>query len=110
MKAMVLPECCEIKVGDASPTRGDLPFKEEPLVPADLPVPVPKSGEILVKISACGVCHTELDEIEGRLTPTQFPVVPGHEIVGTVEALGPGVKAHKSGDRVGCLQNVCHLE
>ncbi len=72
-----------------------------PLRLADLPVPEPAQGEMLVKVSVCGVCHTELDEIEGRTPPPKFPVVPGHQIVGTVEALGPGAAKFKTGDRVG---------
>jgi len=65
-----------------------------------MPIPQPQSGEILVKISACGVCHTELDEIEGRLKP-RLPIILGHEIVGKVAELGPGVENLKIGDRVG---------
>jgi alcohol dehydrogenase, propanol-preferring len=56
-----------------------------PLELVDMPVPVPKEGEVLIKVSACGVCHTELDEIEGRTLPSKFPIVPGHQIVGRVE-------------------------
>ena len=67
----------------------------------ELPDPVPDSNQILVKVSACGICHTELDEIEGRLIPPRFPVVLGHEIDGRVEALGAGVAKFKAGDRVG---------
>jgi len=67
---------------------------------ADLAVPQPKAKEILVKISACGVCHTELDEIEGRLQP-ELPVVPGHEIIGQVESLGSEATRFGIGDRVG---------
>jgi len=66
----------------------------------ELPVPEPKDREVLVKISACGVCHTELDEIEGRLQP-KLPVVLGHEVVGRVERPGPGATKFKPGDRVG---------
>jgi len=66
----------------------------------DMPVPQPGSGEILVKVIACGVCHTELDEIEGRLRP-KLPIILGHEIVGRVEALGSGATEFKIGDRVG---------
>ncbi len=66
----------------------------------DLPVPVPGPKEILVKVSACGVCHTELDEIEGRLKPN-LPMILGHEIIGRVERLGSGVKQFHPGDRVG---------
>ena len=54
----------------------------EPLVMKDLPRPVPGVGEVLIRVLVCGVCHTELDEIEGRTPPKKFPVVPGHEIVG----------------------------
>jgi propanol-preferring alcohol dehydrogenase len=72
-----------------------------PLEPADLPVPRPKPGEVLLKVAACGVCHTELDEIEGRTAPPALPVVPGHEVVGTVEELGPGASKLRRGERVG---------
>ncbi|HIE05488.1 MAG TPA: zinc-binding alcohol dehydrogenase family protein [bacterium (Candidatus Stahlbacteria)] len=73
----------------------------EPLRLVDLPVPVPGAGEILVRVSACGVCHTELDEIEGRTPPPELPIVLGHEVVGRVEKPGPGTSRHKPGDRVG---------
>jgi propanol-preferring alcohol dehydrogenase len=76
------------------------PAENRPLELVDLPVPQPESRQILVKVSACGVCHTELDEIEGRLRP-KLPVILGHEIVGRVEKLGPGVTRFKTGDRVG---------
>jgi len=100
MKAMVLKECCEIEIPDEPRRIRDLPLKTEPLEKAELPEPVPDSEQILVKVSACGICHTELDEIEGRLTPPRFPIVLGHEIVGTVEAMGPDVTNFKVGDRV----------
>ena len=72
-----------------------------PLQPADLPTPEPGPGELLIKVSACGVCHTELDEIEGRLTPPRLPVVPGHEVVGIVEKLGKDARIFELGTRVG---------
>jgi propanol-preferring alcohol dehydrogenase len=75
--------------------------EEKPLELVDLPDPVPSPGQILVKVSTCGVCHTELDEIEGRVSPSRFPMVLGHEIVGKVEGLGPGVTKFKEEDRVG---------
>lgn len=75
--------------------------RPEPLEPADLPTPEPGPGEILVEVSACGVCHTELDEIEGRTPPAELPVVPGHEVVGRVAARGPDATLHAVGDRVG---------
>lgn len=74
--------------------------EERPLRLVDLPVPVPAPREILVRISACGVCHTELDEIEGRLE-ARLPVVLGHEVVGRVESLGGDARRFKVGDRVG---------
>ena len=76
------------------------PIESRPLELIELPIPRPRSREILVKISACGVCHTELDEIEGRLKP-KLPIVLGHEIVGKVESLGSRVTKFKIGDRVG---------
>jgi len=72
-----------------------------PLRLTDLARPVPKRGQILVKVSTCGVCHTELDEIEGRIPPSRFPMVLGHEVVGKVAALGLGAKRFREGDRVG---------
>jgi alcohol dehydrogenase, propanol-preferring len=86
MKAMVLKETS--------------PIEKEPLKMVDLPDPAPGPKEILIKISACGVCHTELDEIEGRLPP-KLPIVLGHQIVGRVEKLGSGAKYFNIGDRVG---------
>jgi len=76
------------------------PVEEKPLELLDLPIPQPGPCQIRIKISACGVCHTELDEIEGRLQP-KLPIIPGHQIVGTVEALGHGANKFKLGDRVG---------
>lgn len=72
-----------------------------PLVPAELPEPVPGAGEIRIRVAVCGVCHTELDEIEGRTPPPRLPVVPGHQVVGRVDALGPCAGSFREGDRVG---------
>ena len=58
-----------------------------PLTLRELPDPVAGDGELLIRISACGVCHTELDEIEGRLPPPQLPIVLGHQLVGRVAAM-----------------------
>jgi len=66
-----------------------------------LPEPVPRDKELLVRVFACGVCHTELDEIEGRVPPPRLPVVLGHQVVGRVEATGRGANRFKTGDRVG---------
>jgi len=89
MKAMVL----------TGPSR----FSENPapLVLAKMPKPTPGDGEILIAVSACGVCHTELDEIEGRMPPPTFPVILGHQVVGKVASLGPGAGRFRIGDRVG---------
>ena len=76
------------------------PVEDRPLQLVDMPIPQPRSKEILVKVSACGVCHTELDEIEGRLEPN-LPIILGHEIIGRVKSLGSGVTRFKIGDRVG---------
>jgi propanol-preferring alcohol dehydrogenase len=73
----------------------------EPLTLEEIPVPTPATDEILVRISACGVCHTELDEIEGRTPPPALPVVPGHEIVGRVAGRGADAKRFGIDDRVG---------
>jgi alcohol dehydrogenase, propanol-preferring len=73
----------------------------KPLHPAVLPDPRPGAGEIVVQVSACGVCHTELDEIEGRTPPPRFPVVPGHQVVGRVVDRGPGAARFEVGARVG---------
>jgi alcohol dehydrogenase, propanol-preferring len=67
----------------------------------ELPVPEPGAGEVRIRVSVCGVCHTELDEIEGRTVPPRLPVVPGHQAVGRVDRLGPGAARFCLGDRVG---------
>ena len=79
----------------------DLYREREPLQLREMPDPVPGAREILIKVSACGVCHTELDEIEGRTPPPFFPVVPGHQVVGQVVHCGEQVTSLKEGDRVG---------
>jgi propanol-preferring alcohol dehydrogenase len=76
------------------------PIETKPLTLVDLPIPKPRDGEILVKVSVCGACHTDLDEAEGRLQ-TKLPVVPGHQVVGKVTELGRGATKFKIGDRVG---------
>lgn len=72
-----------------------------PLKRVDTPTPVPESDEIVLKVSACGVCHTELDEIEGRTPPPKLPVIPGHQVIGRVERTGPKAARFAMGDRVG---------
>lgn len=77
------------------------PIEDRPLQAVDLPVPVPGENQILVKTLVCGACHTDLDEIEGRLRPTKLPIVLGHQVVGTVADRGKTVTKFETGDRVG---------
>jgi propanol-preferring alcohol dehydrogenase len=79
----------------------DLSKTDSPLELTDWPKPEPKGNEVLLRVSRCGVCHTELDEIEGRAEPEFFPIIPGHEVVGHVEKSGPQASRCKKGDRVG---------
>jgi len=80
---------------------GSLDRNPAPLQLIEREVPVPGEGEILIRVAVCGVCHTELDEIEGRTPPPQLPVIPGHEIVGHIHGCGIGCKRFASGQRVG---------
>lgn len=73
----------------------------QPLVEEERPDLVPGPGEILVRVEACGVCRTDLHVVDGELDNPRVPIVPGHEIVGRVEALGPGVMSINVGARVG---------
>lgn len=72
-----------------------------PLVQCERPVPMPAAGEILVEIAACGVCRTDLHVVDGELPNPKLPIVPGHEIVGRVAAIGAGVTGVAPGERVG---------
>ncbi|HLF65649.1 MAG TPA: zinc-dependent alcohol dehydrogenase family protein [Saprospiraceae bacterium] len=72
-----------------------------PLQLIAIPKPSPSHDEVLIKVSVCGVCHTELDEIEGRTPPPTLPIVLGHQVVGIVEETGDEVKKFKYGDRLG---------
>jgi propanol-preferring alcohol dehydrogenase len=71
-----------------------------PLELKDVPIPTPQAGEVRIRITVCGVCHTDLDEAEGRLQ-TKLPVIPGHQIIGRIDATGPGAARFRPGDRVG---------
>ncbi len=88
MKAMVLKRF------------SDLGREDSPLELMEVERPVPGPNQVLVRISRCGVCHTEIDEIEGR-TPPRLPVIPGHQVVGIVEEAGKDARKLKPGDRVG---------
>ncbi|MDD4934054.1 MAG: zinc-dependent alcohol dehydrogenase family protein [Methylacidiphilaceae bacterium] len=77
---------------------------EEPgkaLVERELPIPEPGEGEILVKVGACGVCRTDLHVVDGELPEPKLPLIPGHEVVGTVVSPGPGATRFAAGQRVG---------
>ncbi len=89
MKAMQLKVISAVKEGS------------QPLAQVELPEPAPGPADVLIRVSACGVCHTELDEIEGRMPPPVLPVTPGHQVVGAIAALGRGVEGLKLGERVG---------
>lgn len=89
MKAMILKELASLQ---ENPT---------PLELVEMPEPVPEEGQILLRVSTCGVCHTELDEIEGRTPPPELPIILGHEVVGRVAERGPGAGRFDLGDRVG---------
>lgn len=89
MKALILTELASVR---ANPT---------PLQLVNLPDPTPGPGEVLLQVAACGVCHTELDEIEGRTPPPVLPVILGHQVVGRVATLGPGAGRFTVGNRVG---------
>lgn len=89
MKAMVLSQLCSLEEN------------KTPLRLEDIPTPFPKENEILIRVSVCGVCHTELDEIEGRTPPPHLPVVLGHQVVGRIVEVGSQVKTLQTHDRVG---------
>lgn len=74
---------------------------QRPLKLISMDTPVPGAGQILIEVSVCGVCHTELDEIEGRTAPPSLPIVPGHEVIGRVSELGKNASRFSKGDRVG---------
>lgn len=73
----------------------------QPLQLEDVPIPSPGKHEVLVRVHACGVCRTDLHIVDGELGQPKLPLVLGHQIVGTVEALGANVEEHKVGDRIG---------
>jgi propanol-preferring alcohol dehydrogenase len=97
MKAMVLNRTCSLREN------------RNPLELVDMPDPVPGEGEIVLRVLTCGVCHTELDEIEGRTPPSRFPMILGHQVVGRVVEVGRGVDRFTQGDRagVGWIYSAC---
>ncbi len=95
MKAMVLHNIADIE--------------SDPLQLEDIPIPEPAAGEVLGKVHCCAICRTDLHIIEGDLPQRKLPIVPGHQVVGTVEALGPGCTDLQEGDRIGIawLRHTC---
>ena len=89
MRALFIEKICDLRI------------ERHPLTPGHAPDPVVTADEIVLKVGACGVCHTELDEIEGRTPPSFFPVIPGHQVVGRVVERGARVTRLQIGDRVG---------
>ena len=81
--------------------RSPAPIQSNPLEFADVPKPEPAAGEVLVRVSVCGVCRTDLHVIEGELPPRKSPIIPGHQIVGVVEKAGEGARRFAVGARVG---------
>eukprot|EP00562_Extubocellulus_spinifer_P018587 CAMPEP_0178587308 /NCGR_PEP_ID=MMETSP0697-20121206/26380_1 /TAXON_ID=265572 /ORGANISM="Extubocellulus spinifer, Strain CCMP396" /LENGTH=387 /DNA_ID=CAMNT_0020223481 /DNA_START=291 /DNA_END=1452 /DNA_ORIENTATION=- len=104
MRALLITEIQEIKPKSIHQTTDyiDGTTAENQLVkPTRLPIPRPGVDQVLIRVAACGICHTELDEIEGRTAPPHLPVVPGHQVIGRVVEMGDDVTKHKVGDRVG---------
>jgi propanol-preferring alcohol dehydrogenase len=87
MRAMVL--------GQPAPVEG------APLHLREVPTPTPAAGEVRVRVHCCGVCHTDLHTVEGELSLPKLPIIPGHQVVGIVDAIGAGVQNFRGGERVG---------
>lgn len=87
------------------------PIEQNPLIYREVPTPEPGSGEVLVRVHACGVCRTDLHVVEGELPPRKLPVIPGHQVVGTVERGGPQTSRFYPGARVGIawLHRTCGI-
>src|SRR5579875_4206234 len=85
----------------ANVLHGQAPIDERPLRFESAPDPAPGAGEVLVRVEACGVCRTDLHVVEGDLPPVKMPIIPGHQVVGRVEATGERSTRFSVGDRVG---------
>jgi propanol-preferring alcohol dehydrogenase len=85
------------------------PIESSPLVSTDLRIPEPGAGEVRVRVRACGACRTDLHVVEGELAQLRRPLIPGHQVVGTVDLLGPGATRFGIGDRIGIawLRSTC---
>lgn len=100
------------------------PVETRPLILQDVPRPTPGPGEVRIKVRCCAICHTDLHIVEGDLSLPKLPIIPGHQVVGMVEAKGPCVQTIREGDRVGVpwlhwtcgkcddcrrgMENLCH--
>lgn len=87
------------------------PIQTHPLSLTDVPIPTPDDNEVLIKVLACGVCHTDLHVVEGDITAAKLPLIPGHQVVGEVVAVGTGVNPALSGSRAGVawLYHACGI-
>jgi len=83
--------------------------ESSPLLSTDRPIPEPGPGEVRVRVRACGACRTDIHVVEGDLAPRRLPLIPGHQVVGTVAAFGPGATRFAAGDRIGIawLRSTC---
>ena len=81
--------------------RAPAPVSTNPLALSEVPTPRPSAGQVLVRVSACGICRTDLHVVEGELPPGKSPIIPGHQIVGVVEEAGEEARRFKKGARVG---------
>ncbi|NLI99128.1 zinc-dependent alcohol dehydrogenase family protein [bacterium] len=77
------------------------PAESRPLELAEMPLPEPAEGQVRLKVSFCGVCHTDLHTVEGNLALPRLPLIPGHEIVGRIDKVGKGVSEERLGERIG---------
>jgi len=75
--------------------------QHEPLQAENIPEPQPGAGQVLIEVSACGLCRTDIHVVDGELTSPKLPLVPGHQVVGRVVTTGGGVELVKAGERVG---------
>ena len=81
--------------------RSPAPIESNPLEYVEVPRPEPRGEQVLVRVNACGVCRTDLHVIEGELAPRRSPVIPGHQVVGTIAAAGEHAQRYREGTRVG---------
>jgi len=93
---------------------GAKPVRERPIELREVPTPQPAAGEVRLRVQCCGICHTDLHTVEGELHPPKMPIIPGHQVVGLVDTLGPQTKLFREGDRLGIpwltsTDGTCHF-